>query len=199
VSLYLQVRGARVIASVVAVVIALLAWPGSSMGATPSPTGATMMAGAFLAIAVPAVVGWGCARGDGRLESTGVRPIKWADLAITVLATGVVALVAVLLHAIGMADAGLVAARAVVSYLGFLLLAAAFAGWRLAPVAPALFLLAVAVFGRGEDIEHPARWAFIAARGDDSSSWLLTVIVLVVGVAAYLAAPRRVDLSPSTG
>ena len=195
-SLYLQVRGARVIASVVAVVIALLAWPGSSMGATPSPTGATMMAGAFLAIAVPAVVGWGCARGDGRLESTGVRPIKWADLAITVLATGVVALVAVLLHAIGMADAGLVAARAVVSYLGFLLLAAAFAGWRLAPVAPALFLLAVAVFGRGEDIEHPARWAFIAARGDEPLSWLLTTIVLVVGVAAYLMVPRRLDLSP---
>jgi hypothetical protein len=104
--------------------------------------------------------------------------------------------VAVLLHAIGMADAGLVAARAVVSYLGFLLLAAAFAGWRLAPVAPALFLLAVAVFGRGEDIEHPARWAFIAARGDDSSSWLLTTIVLVVGVAAYLMVPRRLDLSP---
>ncbi len=197
-SLYLRVRGARVIASVVAVVVALLAWPGSSMGATPSPTGATMMAGAFLAIAVPAVVGWGCARGDGRLESTGVRPIKWADLAITLVATGVVALVAVLLHAVGMADAGLVAARAVLTYLGFLLLAAAFAGWRLAPVAPALFLLAVAVFGRGEDIEHPARWAFIAARGDDSASWLLTGIVLVVGMAAYLVAPRRLDLSPST-
>ncbi len=197
-SLYLRVRGARVIASVVAVVVALLAWPGSSMGATPSPTGATMMAGAFLAIAVPAVVGWGCARGDGRLESTGVRPIKWADLAITLVATGVVALVAVLLHAVGMADAGLVAARAVLTYLGFLLLAAAFAGWRLAPVAPALFLLAVAVFGRGEDIEHPARWAFIAARGDDSASWLLTGIVLVVGMAAYLVATRRLDLSPST-
>ncbi len=197
-SLYLRVRGLRVIVVVVAVVVLLLAWPGSSIGATPSPTGATMMAGAFLAIAVPAVVGWGCARGDDRLESTGVRPIEWADLAIALLATGVVALVAVLLHAVGMADAGLVAARAVLTYLGFLLLAAAFAGWRLAPVAPALFLLAVAVFGRGEDIEHPARWAFIAARGDDSASWLLMGIVLVVGVTAYLVVPRRLDLSPST-
>ena len=196
-SLYLRVRGAPVIAAVVAAVVALLAWPGSSLAATPSPAGATMMAGAFLAIAVPAVVGWGCARGDGRLESTGVRPIKWADLAITLVATGVVALVAVLLHAVGMADAGLVAARAVLAYLGFLLLAAAFAGWRLAPVAPAMFLLAVAVFGRGEDIEHPARWAFIAARGDDSTSWLLTVVVLVVGVSAYLAAPRRLEASSS--
>ena len=196
-SLYLRVRGVPVIAAVMAVVVALLAWPGSSMGATPSPTGATMMAGAFLAIAVPAVVGWGCARGEGLLESTGVRPIARGDLAIAVLATAVVALVAVLLHAAGMANAGVVAARATLTYLGFLLLGAAFAGWRLAPVVPALFLLSVAVFGRGEDIAHPARWAWIAAEGADSVSWALTALVVVAGVLAYLTVSRRLDLSPS--
>ena len=194
-SLYLQVRGAAVIAAVLAVVVALLAWPGSSLAATPSPTGATMMAGAFLAIAVPAAVGWGCSRGDGRLEATGVRPIPWADLALAVLATAVVSLVAVMLHAVGLADAGLVAARAALTYLGFLLLAVAFVGWRLAPVAPALFLLAVAVFGRGEDIEHPARWAWIAAEGADPFSWAITATLVVVGVVAYLAVPRSLDLS----
>jgi hypothetical protein len=73
VSLYLRVRGAFVIAAVAAAVVALLAWPGSFLSATPSPTGATMMAGAFFAIAVPAVIGWGCARGDSRLEATGAR------------------------------------------------------------------------------------------------------------------------------
>jgi hypothetical protein len=87
------------------------------------------------------------------------------------------------------------AAWATLVYLGLTLLAVPFWGWRLAPVLPALFLLAVAVFGRGEDIEHPARWAFIAACGDDSFSWLFTAIVLVVGVAACLVAPRRLDLS----
>ncbi len=193
--LYLRVRGATVIAAVVAAILALLAWPGSSLSATPSPTGATMMAGAFLAIAVPAAVGWGCARGDVRLEATGVRPIPSADLALAVLATAVVALVAVLLHALGLANAGLVAARASAAYLGLLLLAVPFGGWRLAPVAPALFLLAVAAFGRGEDIEHPARWAWIAAEGHDPVSWALTGVVLVVGVVAFAALPRRLDLS----
>ena len=196
-SLYLRVRGASVIAAVVATVVAILAWPGSSVDATPSPTGATMMAGAFLAIAVPAVIGWGCARGDSRLEATGVRGIALADLALAVAASAVVVLVAVVLHWAGLAQAGLVAARATLAYLGFLLLAVPFLGWRLAPVAPALFLLAVAAFGRGEDILHPARWAWLAADGADPVSWTLTSVVLVAGIAIYIAGPRRLDLSPS--
>jgi hypothetical protein len=196
-NLYLRVRAARAAALVAACVVLLLAWPGSSVDATPSPTGATMMAGVFLAIAVPAVVGWGCARGDGRLERTGVRPLVAGDLAFAVVACGLVAASGAALHAAGLADAGLAAARATLVYLGLALLASPFWGWRLAPVLPALFLLAVAVFGRGEDIEHPAPWAFIAARGDDWVSWLLTIIVLVVGAGAYLVAPRRLDLSAS--
>jgi hypothetical protein len=197
VSLYLRVRGASVIAAVVAAVVALLAWPGSSVAATPSPTGATMMAGAFVAIAVPAVIGWGCARGDGRLEATGVRGIALADLALAMAASAVVVVVAVALEGAGLAQAGLVAARATLTYLGFLLLAVPFVGWRLAPVAPALFLLAVAAFGRGEDIVHAARWAWIAADGADPVSWGLTAVVLVAGTTVYFAMPRRLDLSSS--
>ncbi len=196
-SLYLRVRGASVIAAVAAAVVALLAWPGSSLSATPSPTGATMMAGAFLAITVPAVIGWGCARGDSRLEATGVRGIALADLALAVAASAVVVLVAVVLHWAGLAQAGLVAARATLTYLGFLLFAVPFVGWRLAPVAPSLFLLAVAAFGRGEDFFHAARWAWIAAEETDPVSWTLTSVVLVAGIAIYIAAPRRLDLSPS--
>jgi hypothetical protein len=197
VSLYLRVRGASVIAAVVAAVVALLAWPGSSLAATPSPTGATMMAGAFLAIAVPAVIGWGCARGDGRLEFTGARGITWADLALAVGASAAVVLVAVVLHTAGLANVGIVAARATLTYLGFLLLAVPFVGWRLAPVAPAVFLLAVAAFGRGEDILHPARWAWIAADGADPVSWTLSATVVLAGIVAYIAVPRRLDLSSS--
>ncbi len=197
-SLYLQVRAARLLALVAAAVVLLLAWPGSSLAATPSPTGATMMAGAFLAIAVPAAVGWGCARGDERAEGTGVRRIALADLALAGIACGLVSAAGAALHAVGMADAGLVAARATLVYLGLMLLAVPFWRWRLAPVAPSLFLLAVAVFGRGEDIEHPAQWAFIAAQGDDPLSWLLTAAVLAVGVAAYLVAPRSLVLTPTS-
>jgi hypothetical protein len=146
---------------------------------------------------VPAVVGWGCARGDSRLEATAVRDIAWADLALAVTASAVVVVVAVVLHRAGLAQAGLVAARATLTFCGFLLLAVPFVGWRLAPVAPALFLLAVAAFGRGEDIVHPARWAWIAADGAEPVSWTLTAVVLVGGIAIYVAVPRRLDLSSS--
>ncbi len=156
--LYLRVRASGVVAAVVAGVLALLAWPGSSTAASPSPTGATMMMGVFLVIAVPAVVGWACARGDARLERTGVRALGRLDLAFAVGACALVAVIAAALHAVGLADSGLMAARAVLVYLGLLLLAVPTWGWRLAPVPPSLFLLAVAVFGRGEDIVHAARW-----------------------------------------
>jgi hypothetical protein len=153
------------------------------------------MAGVFLAIAVPAAIGWGCARGDDRLEATGVRAIATADLALAVGVSAAVALAVAALHQAGLADAGIAAARATLTYLGFLLLAVPFVGWRLAPVAPALFLLAVAAFGRGEDIAHPAPWAWLAAEGTDPVSWMLTAAVLLVGVAAYAAVPRRRDLA----
>jgi hypothetical protein len=73
-------------------------------------------------------------------------PVGQPDLALAGLASAVVVLVAVVLHWAGLAQAGLVAARATLTYLGFLLLTVPFVGWRLAPVAPALFLLAVAAY-----------------------------------------------------
>jgi hypothetical protein len=130
-------------------------------------------------------------------QGTGVRGIAWADLGLAVAASGVVVLVAVALHWAGLAQAGLVAARATLIYVGFLLLAVPFAGWRLAPAAPALFLLAVAAFGRGEDILHPARWAWVAADGADPVSWTITGAVFLAGIVAYIAVARRLDLSSS--
>jgi hypothetical protein len=197
VSLYLRVRAVHVVAFVAAAVVVLLSWPGSSIGATPSPTGATIMMGVFLAIALPVVVGWACSRGDLLLERTGVRAVARADLAYAVTACGFVAGLAAGLHALGFADAGLAAARAVLVYLGLMLLAVPFWGWRLAPVLPSLFLLAVAVFGRGEDIEHPARWAFIAAEGSEPMSWVLSGIILAAALISYGLVRRRLDLSPS--
>ncbi len=42
-------------------------------------------------MAIPAVIGWGCARGDDRFELTGVRRIAVADLALTLVASAVIA------------------------------------------------------------------------------------------------------------
>lgn len=189
--LYLRVRGARLIRAVAALTLVVLALPFSALAATPSPAGATLMAGALLALAVPVVVGWGCARGDAMLEAVADRPVRWFDLALALVAGGGVAALALLLNTTGVALSGAVTARALLVFLGLLLGAVPVAGWRLAPVAPSLYVLAVAIFGRGEDIDHPAVWAWIAALPADTLSWVLSGLVLMGGVAAYIALPRR--------
>ena len=76
-----------------------------------------------------------------------------------------------------------------------MLLAYPLAGWRVATIVPAIYLLAVAVIGGGEDISHPAWWAWIAADGGDRTSWVVTIALLGAGIVAYLTVrPRRSGL-----
>lgn len=189
--LWLQVRGAPVIALAMTLTLVGLAVPGSAAAATPSPVGATVAAACFLALAVPVAVGWGCGRGDGQLEAVGSRPIRWLDLALATLAIGLTAGGAHLMHRAGLAPAGAIAARDMLVFLGLLLLAYPLVGWHVAAVIPAVYLLAVAVAGRGEDILHPARWAWIAADGADRTSWILTAGVLGSGLLAYVLLKPR--------
>jgi len=90
------------------------------------------------------------------------------------------------------APTGLVAARALAVYLGLMLFAQPLGGWRVAAIAPAVYVLAVIVIGRGEDIYQPAVWAWIAADAGDGPSWLFTVAVLCAGLAAYVLIPARI-------
>ena len=122
-----------------------------------------------------------------------------SDLALAAAAVGLGGLFALVLYRLNLAQAGAVTARAMFTYLGFMLLAAPFVGWRIAPVLPTTFLLFVAVFGRGEDIAHPAAWAWIAAEGGDPGSWVLTIALLVCGVLAYVLVRRKTDVSPGDG
>jgi len=189
VSLWLRVRGASTIIFVSVATLAALALPASAMSTTPSPAGATMAASAFLALAVPIAVGWGCARGDAQIESVSVRRVRILDLLLAVVAIGGTATVALAMHEAGVAPAGLVAARALLVYGGFMLLASPL-GWRTATIAPAVYLLAVIVVGRGEDIFHPAPWAWVAAGETSRASWLLTAALVGVGITTHLVGPR---------
>jgi hypothetical protein len=119
-----------------------------------------------------------------------MRMLRALDLALAVLAVGFMVGIAVLLEQVGVAPAGLIAARSGVAYVGLLLLLSPF-GWRVATLAPALYLLAVAVVGRGEDIYHPAVWAWIADPADSGLSWVLSASVVTLGVVTYLFIPRR--------
>jgi hypothetical protein len=124
-----------------------------------------------------------------------VRPIHASDLLLAVLAVGTTSIAALVMQEAGLALAGLIAGRDVLAYLGIMLFAYPLAGWRIATIAPAVDLLAVAVKGRGEDISQPAWWAWIAADGHDQASWVVTLAVLLVGIGAYLAVrPRKSGL-----
>jgi len=109
---------------------------------------------------------------------------------------GPVAILAVLLMRLGIAPAGGIAARASLVFLGLLLAVAPF-GWHLAALSPTLYLLVVAVAGRGEDIIHPAPWAWIAAPVEDGLSWVLSALVLAVGILLYVTMPSRLAVSSS--
>jgi len=187
--LWAKVHGLPVIGGAIVFAGLALVTPVSVASATPSPAGATLAAACILALAVPTAVGWGCGRGDGLLEIVGVRAVRALDLALAILAVGFTVGTALLLEKVGIAPAGAITARAGLVYLGLLLLASPL-GWRLATLAPAIYLLAVAVAGRGEDMYHPAPWAWIAAPVDNRASWILSVGVMAIGLASYLIAPR---------
>jgi hypothetical protein len=77
----------------------------------------------------------------------------------------------------------------VATFLGTLLLAQSLGGWRTASLAPVVLFVAVVIVGRGEDINHPAPWAWIAASEDDVGASVLSVIVVALG--AVMAVVRR--------
>ncbi|MBA2556248.1 MAG: hypothetical protein H0V12_02710 [Chloroflexi bacterium] len=196
-TLWLQVRGAPTILVAIVITLVGLALPGSSVAVTPSPAGATLAAALFLALAVPIAVGWGCARGDPQLESVSGRPIYAFDLLLAVLAVGITCGAALTMQQAGVTLTGSVAARDVLVYLALMLLAYPLTGWRVATTIPAVYLLGVAVFGRGDDIYHPAGWAWIASDGGDPTSWVATVALLAVGVGAYLTIRPRMSGLPA--
>lgn len=191
VSLWFKVRRVTVVLVAVVMALAALALPLSVAAATPSPAGATLAAACFVALAVPVAVGWGCGRGNGQLESVGVRPTRLLDFLLASAAVGGVSLLAYVLYDKGVMPAGAIAARAGLVYLALLLLVQPLVGWRAAAVMPTVYLLLVAVVGHGDDIAHPAPWAWIAADSSDRISWVLTAIVLVAGVGAYAVVKPR--------
>jgi hypothetical protein len=197
VSLWLRVRGARAIIGAIVFTLIGVALPASGVAVTPSPAGATLAAACLVALAVPIAVGWGCARGDPQIEAVSVRAIRGLDLLIAALAVGTTSVASLAMQQAGLGLAGPIVARDGLVYLGLILLAYPLLGWRVATIVPAIYLLAVAVIGRGEDIIHPAWWAWIAADGGDQGSWVLTMVLLLAGIGAYIGVRPRMSGMPA--
>lgn len=185
---YLRSRSYARLLGLSVVAIAILALPIAGLRATPSPAGATLAMAIVIALIVPIALGWALPRGDQPAERVSSRPVWLLDVA-TVLGFGLLPALAMGgLRLAGLAPAGGIAARASATFLGAMLLIQPIAGWRRAALAPVVLFVAVVIAGRGDDIDHPAPWAWIAALDSDPSAWLASGIVLAAGVAVLLVA-----------
>lgn len=189
--LWLRARSVPVLLAIAAASLLFLLLPGSAIRATPSPGGATLMAAAFVSLALPVALGWACDRGSSALDAVALRPIILLDLALACASTALVSAVAHALSLAGLAQAGDVAARNVLLYLGLLIGGASFLGWRQAALLPVIYVVAVAILGRGPDVDHPAWWAWAAAGSSDPGSWGAAWLVLASGFIAQGVRLRR--------
>lgn len=180
-SLWLRARAAWALTLGFAASVSVIVLPISGLTVTPSPAGATLALAVLVALIEPIALGWALTRGDQSAERISPRPIWLWDLLLVLAFGGGLALVALGLRILGVAPAGGIAARATTTFLGFLLIAHAIGGWRTASLAPVVLFVAVVVAGGGEDITHPAPWAWIAASEDDVGASALAMIVLGLG------------------
>ena len=196
VALYRKVRRVDLIALSVVGSALLLQAPASAISIRVSPIGAPLMIALFIALGLPSALGFGLSRGLPAQESVAARRIRRYDAVLVAssifgfLALGAIgAQVSAAFNAADAGDTYLIATRALMTYLGWLLVARFFVGWRTASIAPALYLLAVGVFGFADETAA-AGWAWIGLPVTDGWAWACTWILLGLGTALWAFRPN---------
>ena len=194
--LYRKVRRVNLITLSVVGSALLLQVPASAISIRVSPIGAPLMIALFIALGLPSALGFGLASGLPAQESVAARRIHRYDAVLVAssicafLALGAIgALVSAGFNAAAVGDTYLIAARALMTYLGWLLVARCFVGWRTASIAPALYLLAVGVFGFADETAV-AGWAWIGLPANDGWAWACTWILLGLGTTLWALRPN---------
>jgi hypothetical protein len=194
--LYRKVRRVNLITLSVVGSALLLQVPASAISIRVSPIGAPLMIALFIVLGLPSALGFGLSRGLPAQESVSARHIRRYDAVLVAssvfgfLALGAVgAQVSAGFNAANVGDTYLIATRALMTYLGWLLVARFFVGWRAASVAPALYLLAVGVFGFADETAA-AGWAWIGLPAADGWAWACTWILLGLGAALWAWRPN---------
>jgi hypothetical protein len=180
-----QSRQVRIVVLAIGATCLGLVLPFTVLKATPSPGGATVGLAVVLALGVPVLVGWAVSRGDRLMELWSVRPIAMLDFAMMLGAGVILVAVETALWWWGTAPAGLLAARATLTYFGLLLAAMPRLGPKLASMAPTTYVIAVVLAGRGTDVDHPAPWAWVAALDDEPIAMIAAVGAFVLGALIY--------------
>jgi len=194
--LYRKVRRVNLITLSVLGSALLLQVPASAISIRVSPIGAPLMIALFIALGLPSALGFGLSSGLPAQESVAARRIRRYDAVLVAssvcafLALGAIgAQVSAGFNAADVGDTYLIATRALMTYLGWLLVARCIVGWRTASVAPALYLLAVGVFGVADETTA-AGWAWIGLPAADGWAWACTWMLFVLGVALWAWRPN---------
>lgn len=197
VSLYRKVRRVNLIAFSVIGSALLLQVPASAVSIRVSPVGAPLMIALFITLALPSALGFGLSNGLPTQESVAARRISRYDAVLVAssvvgfLALGAIgAQISAGINAESVGDTYWTATRALMTYLGWTLVARCFLGWRTASIAPALYLLAVGVFGFGKDETTAAGWAWIGLPAADGWAWACTWVLLAFGTALWVWRPN---------
>lgn len=196
VALYRKVRRVNLVALSVVGSVLLLQVPASAISIRVSPIGAPLMTALFIALGLPIALGYGLSSGLPTQESVAARRIRRYDAALVTasvcgfLVLGALgALVSAGFNAADVGDTYLIATRALMTYLGWLLVARLIVGWRTAAVVPALYLLSVGVFGFAEETTA-AGWAWIGLPAADGWAWECTLVLLALGAALWAWRPN---------
>ena len=194
--LYRKVRRVNLITLSVVGSALLLQVPASAISIRVSPIGAPLMIALFIALGLPSALGFGLSRGLPAQESVAARRIRRYDAVLVAssvcafLALGAIgAQVSAGFNAADVGDTYLITTRALMTYLGWLLVARFFVGWRTASIAPALYLLAVGVFGFADETTA-AGWAWIGLPANDGWALACTWILLGLGTALWAFRPN---------
>lgn len=196
VSLYRKVRRVNLIALSVVGSALLLQVPVSAISIRMSPIGAPLMIALFIALGLPSALGFGLSSGLPAHESVAARRICRFDAVLVATSVGaflvlgaIGALVSAGINSSDVGETYLIATRALMTYLGWLLVARFFVGWRTASIAPALYLLAVGVFGFADETAA-AGWAWIGLPANDGWAWACTWILLGLGTTLWALRPN---------
>ncbi len=143
-------------------------------------------------LGLPIVLAWALSSSDPRLELGTVRRLGALDVALAVGWCGLAAVTAVILTLPGSPEAGLIAARATIGYVGLLLCARWVLPTDAAAAVPIGYVLLVSFLAGGSMRSAPP-WAWAIRPTGDMASWLIPAMLLLLGAIVLWRYPGGIQ------
>lgn len=132
---------------------------------------------------------WALSNGDLLLEALAVRPLAIYDVGFVASLALCTAGPCVVVGLLGWNPFGIGAARNMIGLAGLMLLGRRGGGGPMSALAPAAYVLGVATFG-GDSQDDLRWWAWLAEQTGSVRSWVLPLMLAIVGGAVSLGRQR---------